>query len=198
MNCRSPGPSSNCEGPQNGETGRGWGASSHSAPRADHEVVLLTISEPPWGFWATIGFSLIIYISVMLLQIVATVALLAAAQIHSPRPDLLAVVERMDAQGLYLSLIICCINTPVFIALSAVVASMRRDVPVKEYLGFCPVAVRKIVLWCGVLALFIAGCDTITFLAKGPVVPDFMIRAYKSAYFPPLLWFASSRPVGWP
>jgi membrane protease YdiL (CAAX protease family) len=81
-------------------------------------------------------------------------------------------------------------STPVLVGLSWLFAWSRRALPVGDYLGLRGMAGRQVAFWVvGLLALLVA-LDGASVLLQRPVVPQFMLDAYSTAGFAPLLWGA--------
>jgi len=143
----------------------------------------------PWGFWATLGFCGIIGVVYLSTQIVVVSAFIAAAMIFTQDFDIYRYTQGLESNGLVLATAICA-AAPFTIALSILFAKIRRTITIKEYLCLSWPGWRKFFAWCLVVLLFAALWDALTFLLHRPVVPAFMVDAYKTAGFLPLLWLA--------
>lgn len=98
-------------------------------------------------------------------------------------------IEAMAGNGFVLSLTTLG-SAPVMIGLSVLFAWLRPGVQLIEYLGLRISSVRTIFAWVFILGLYILVADLLTIALGKSIVPDFMINAYKTALFPPLLWSA--------
>jgi hypothetical protein len=143
----------------------------------------------PWGFWPTIGFSAIIGIVFFLIQVIIIVAVTIAALFRDPKLDINQFADSLLTNGL-LQIIVTCAVAPFTIGLTVLFAKIRKGITIKQYLGFHNPGWKEILKWCLVVVLF-AGCfDILTLFIKRPVVTEFMVSMYTTAYFTPLLWFA--------
>ena len=146
-------------------------------------------SAAPWGFWPTVGFSAIIGVVFLLIQVVIIAAVTIAALFRDPKLDIDQFADSLLTNGL-LQIIIICAVAPFTIGLTVLFAKIRKGITIKQYLCFHNPGWKQILKWCLVVVLF-AGCfDTLTFLLNKPVVPEFMVNVYRTAYFRPLLWLA--------
>ncbi|MHC4694943.1 MAG: lysostaphin resistance A-like protein [Planctomycetota bacterium] len=146
--------------------------------------------EPkPWGFWATIGFSCIIVIIYLLAGIILAVLFLIAAKILKPQIDMMEIAQSLDSNGLYLSLSTCA-AAPLVIGLSLLFAKIRKNITIKEYFSLNKASWKQFVKWTLILLLYIICADVVTSALGEPIVSDFMINAYQTVHFTPLLWLA--------
>jgi len=146
--------------------------------------------EPrPWGFWATIGFSLVIGAVYIFVQGIVVVPFVVAAKIRDPSVDIESLAQSLGSNGFCLALA-TCVSAPFFIGLTVLFAKIRRPMTVAEYLCLRTVGWKELAKWSAALLLFVVCHDTLMFLADRPIVPEFMLTVYKTAYFTPLLWLA--------
>ena len=101
------------------------------------------------------------------------------------------------SNGLLLSMA-TCVSAPVIVGLSWLFARIRAGQHAAAYLGFRRVPRKVLFRWTIPLLLFIAFSDSLTALLGRPVVPPFMVKAYETAGFMPLLWLSLivAAPVG--
>ncbi len=143
----------------------------------------------PWGFWPTVGFSAIIGIVFFLIQVVIIAAVTIVALFRDPKLNINQFADSLLTNGL-LQIIVICAVAPFTIGLAILFAKIRKRITIKQYFGFYNPGWKQILKWCLVVVLF-AGCfDTLTFFINRPVVPEFMVSVYTTAYFTPLLWLA--------
>jgi len=142
--------------------------------------------EPsPWGFWATIGFSFLTIIILLVAQIVVAIAFAVVAKVRHPDIDL----HSFGSNGLLLA-IATCVSMPPTIAMSLLFAKLRKNITVKEYFCLYKPEQGQYIKW-SVAVLMLALCsDALTVVLGRPIVPEFMVDAYTTAHFTPLLWFA--------
>jgi uncharacterized protein len=151
------------------------------------ENTFLVEQKPtPWGFWATVGFSCCISLAYVLITIPIVVVAIIVAHNHDPKFDMRQFTETIESNDLFLS-IATCLTAPAVIGLAIFFAKLRKNITVKEYLCLRRVRFRELIKWCLLVLLLAAGSDTISYFLHQPIVPEFMINAYKNAYFVPLL-----------
>lgn len=141
-----------------------------------------------WGLWATIGFSFIVCVVFILVQVVAVVLLGDFIISTQPDKDPELVLHSLESNGLFLAialLLTSIICSGLIIAFSA----LHRHTPVKEYLHFLPVPTRQLLPYLGLMLIFAAGYNGLSYLLDKPIVPGFMITAYQSAGIYPLFFF---------
>lgn len=143
----------------------------------------------PWGFWATIGFSCIIVIVFLFVSVIFSVGIIVATKILNPQFDIMKFAQSLDSNGLFLALT-TSVAVPLVIGLSVLFAKIRKNITVKEYLCLNRTGWRQFAKWSLILLLFTVCSDALTSALGQPIVSDFMVDAYKTAYFTPLLWLA--------
>jgi hypothetical protein len=143
----------------------------------------------PWGFWATIGFSLVIGVAYILIQTIVVVVFIVAAKLRDANFDFDRTIGSIESNGFCLAAA-TCLSNPFVIALTALFAKIRKTITVKQYLCLHRVGWRELGKWSLVVVLFVICHDTLIFLLGRPIVPDFMLAAYRTAYSLPLLWLA--------
>jgi len=149
------------------------------------------VDEPrtPWGFWATVGLSTVVLGVFVAIQTAVAIPFVLVEMQRQQAASPQALVENLESNGLLLSLA-TLFSAPVCIALTALFAKLRRQMPLRQYLALNPVSKGTILLWClGILAFMIFS-DGLTYLVELDVVPDQMAEAYQTAGFLPLLWLA--------
>lgn len=159
------------------------------APRTDDGIpeTSMAIATKPWGFWATIGFSLVVIISFVLIQAAVAIGYVLVRMQMQPQPDLDALTRDLAADGLLLSLA-SWISMPFCLGLVVLFVKLRRGWTVREYLALKPVPVRTMLGWLGISLVFVVASDGLTYLLGRPIVPEYMRTAYRTAYCLPLLW----------
>ncbi|MSR65939.1 MAG: CPBP family intramembrane metalloprotease [Pedosphaera sp.] len=142
-------------------------------------------AQPAWSFWLTMAFSAAIAGAFIAVQVVVVVLLVVAYTAADRR----FTVDELKSDGLLLS-IATCSTAPVVVGLSVFFAWLKRGLPVKEYLGLKPITL-KAAFWS------FASLIGVSFLWEAVVkvfglqeIPEFMIEAFRTAKFLPLLWLA--------
>lgn len=140
----------------------------------------------PWGFWATLGFCVV----VMTVQVAAAVpvALLFGAVIHitQPEPVAMEALRGLASNGLYLSLVLL-VSTPPCVGLIFLLAWVRRQVPLRRYLGLGFPSAWQVARWLGGTVLFAAAATGLAFIMPDPMAARLMLRMYETAVFPPVM-----------
>ncbi|MBI2927130.1 MAG: CPBP family intramembrane metalloprotease [Verrucomicrobia bacterium] len=147
----------------------------------------------PWGFWATIGLSLAIAGTVILVEVALLYGWVFVAGIFGHSLE----IHELATSGLMLAFGTCA-TTPLVVGLAWTFASLRRTLPAKEYLGLKTPGRRELFQWSIALILLTGLSDGLTSMLGRPIVPEFMTDAYRTAGFLPLLWLAVivAAPVG--
>lgn len=143
----------------------------------------------PWGIWPTIGFSCVIGIVYVFVQAIVVALFIVAARLRDANLDISTFANSLESNGLCLA-VATCAAAPFTIGLTILFARIRQSITVREYLGLHKVGWKDLSKWSLAVLLFVACHDTLIFSLRRPIVPEFMIAAYKTAYFAPLLWFA--------
>ena len=143
----------------------------------------------PWGFWATLGFSAIIFALFSALQIVVVTAFVFVAKAAHPELDLEAYAKSLSSNGFCLAISVI-VSGLICIPLTLWFTKLRKNISVKNYIGFREPLTREWVKWLLILAAFLFLSDAVTFLLNRPIVPPVMVDAYKTASFLPALLFA--------
>lgn len=138
----------------------------------------------PWGFWATLGWTALWIGLWFFMNVAAVTVVLVGLAVRDGNADLTAAAEDLGANGLLLS-VICILQTPVLVALVVLVAWMR--LPVREYLGLKALRWKEVFIWTAFLTVLLGMQDGLALLMGKPVVPPFMVQAYSTAGFLPLL-----------
>lgn len=154
-----------------------------------HEEQTMSASPKRWGAWATAGFSVLVIVLFIMVQI-AVFALVVAIQVaRNPDTNVAAYAESLGSSGLVLG--IAAIATTIICGgLVLLLIVLRKGLSIREYLGFDPVSARSLLLWLAVALVTVFVLDGIRVGLGEPLVPEFMLNAYASAGFLPLLWLA--------
>jgi len=143
----------------------------------------------PWGFWATVGFSCVIAVVYLLAGIILSIVFVAAAKVLNPQLDIMIFAQSLDSNGLFLA-IVSFVVAPLAIGLSVLFAKIRKSITIKEYLSLNRTGWKQFAKWSLILLIFTVCSDALTSVLGKPIISDFMVSAYKTAYFTPLLWLA--------
>ncbi len=141
----------------------------------------------PWGLWTTLGFSAIIFILFLALQFFTVMAFVSAEKTQHPDSDLQAYAKSLSTNGLCIAMMVI-VSGLICTPLTLFFARLRKNTSFKEYIGFREPLKREWLEWLLILAAFLVLSDGTSYLLRQPIVPPFMVEAYKTASsFPALL-----------
>ena len=152
-------------------------------------AVPIAQSSYPWGFWATIGFSLVVFVVLVVVQGVVAVAFMLAGHYDVSAASSEELVAFLERDGLLLS-VATIVSGPCCVGLIVLFAWLRRGHALREYLGLHWPSSRRVAAWLAVTTGFIVASDTLTWLLGRPIVPEFMTDVYDTARIPVLLYLA--------
>ncbi len=141
-------------------------------------------ARPPWGFWATMGFSLLAVVILLAVQVIVVVAFFAVAMAGHPGMN----VRSLENNGLMLALA-TCFSTPFAVAAAVLFAWTGRGPSIRDYFGLHSPTRGQYVKWTLAVVALISCSEVLSFLLGRPAT-RFMVDAYRSAGFMPLLWLA--------
>lgn len=142
----------------------------------------------PWGFWATMGFSFIIGVFFILIQVVVLIII----AFNGPIEDLdqfMAQIEELENNGFCLA-VMTIVGGIFIIPIILFFAWLRKGIPLDVYMGFKRFTLRELWVWSLILIAFIAASDLILYSSGHSIFSPFMIETYLSAGSVPLLLFA--------
>jgi membrane protease YdiL (CAAX protease family) len=145
------------------------------------------MARGPWGFWATIGWALLIGLAMVIAQGLVVVAYMLAIAARSG--GRLPSAKDFESNGLVLALA-TIFSAPVVVGLSCLFAWVRKGISVKDYLGLRWPGVGAILRWSLALLAFVAAGDIVTTSLGKPLVPEVMVDFYRRAGIVPLFWLA--------
>ena len=134
----------------------------------------------PWGFWATIGLSFLI----LLVQEVVAGFVFVTVMIRHGAFD----VHALTSDGLILVTVVL-VSAPLTILVSLLFAKLRKGPTITEYFCLYSPGKRQYLNWSLSVLLFALCSDGLSALLRRPV-PEFMVHAYRTVHFTPLLWVA--------
>jgi len=147
------------------------------------------IEAKPWGLWATVGFSAIIFGVFCALQILIVIFFISAAKTQHPELDLEAYAKSLSSDGLCLT-VMTIVSGLICIPLTFWFVKLRKNISVKNYIGFKEPTKSEWVRWLLALAAFLFLSEMMSLLLDRPIVHPSMVEAYKTASFLPGLLFA--------
>ena len=138
---------------------------------------------------ATLGFSSVIFGLFCLLQILVVSVFVSLAKVEHPELDMEAYAKSLSSNGLCLAIgeiVAGLICIPVIFWFTR----LRKNISVKDYIGFREPLKKEWVKWLLILAAFLILSDGVSYLLHQPMISPFMADAYKTASFLPVLLFA--------
>jgi HAD superfamily hydrolase (TIGR01509 family) len=157
-------------------------SSSSSVPLSTQQIHPSTAPIRPWGFWATIGLTLGIFILWVIAQalVLGTWLLISHTKIS---------VTEADSNGFVLALTACA-TAPLVLVLTWLFSWIRAGSRAFQYLGLRIIPGKDYLGWVAGMLALVALSDGLTKLMGRPIVPEIMVEAYRTAGFLPLFWLA--------
>ncbi len=147
------------------------------------------IEARPWGFWATLGLSAIIFILFSAVEFLILIIFFSFATGRHPGLDLGGYADSLISNGSYIAITVI-VSGLICTPLTLLFAKLRKNISVRDYIGFRNLRRREWVKWLLILAAFLFLSDAVSLLLHQPIVPSFMADAYQTASFLPSLLFA--------
>ena len=147
------------------------------------------MSTKPWGLWATLWFSAIVLALYAVLQILVATVFASFAKAEHPELDLEVYAKSLSSNGFCIA-IMAVVSGLICTPLTLLFTKLRKTISVKNYIGFKEPLKREWVQWLLILAAFLFLSDGVSLLLHQPIVPPFMVDAYKTASSLPALLFA--------
>jgi membrane protease YdiL (CAAX protease family) len=128
----------------------------------------------PWGFWATIGWSVLIFIGSIFAQFVGGFigGLIAAARGEKLDASSIASDGNILALG-------TCLSGIAALALVILFAWVRKGIDLKTYLALQLPTKREFSRWFICLLLLVLATDALSALLGRPIVPEVIIEIYQ-------------------
>lgn len=145
--------------------------------------------EPRWGFWATVGFCLVVAAAFLALQTAVVIGWVIVQIASTGKAPYKADAVMLGSDGLVLA-IATLITMPACLGLVVLFAKLKRGASVAGYLGLRAVSPRVALAWLGCLLAYAVATDGLTYALGRRIVPEFMANAYQTAGVLPLLWIA--------
>lgn len=145
-------------------------------------------AEPP-GLKATLGFSAIILALYSALQILVATAFVSAAKAEHPELDLEVYARSLSSNGFCIG-VMAVVSGLICTPLTLWFTKLRKNISVRDYIGFKEPLKREWVQWLLFLVAFLFLSDGVSWLLHQPIVPPFMVDTYKTASSLPVLLFA--------
>ena len=147
------------------------------------------MSAEPMGLKPTLGFSAIILALYSALQILVAMTFVSLAKAEHPELDLEVYARSLSSNGFCIG-IMAVVSGLICTPLTLFFTKLRKNISVRNYIGFKEPLKREWVQWLLILAAFLFLSDGVSLLLGQPIVPPFMVDTYKTASFLPVLLFA--------
>ncbi|MBI1865731.1 MAG: CPBP family intramembrane metalloprotease [Nitrospirae bacterium] len=151
---------------------------------ADSDGVVPT----PWGIWPTLGFSAVVVAAFLIVQVFVGGVFAAIMMAQNPGLDVGDLSRDLEFNPLVLSASTLA-TAAVCTGLVLLFAGLRKGISLKRYLGINGVEGRVLLRWLVLVGVLAAGSDGLSWFLGRPLVPDFMVRVYRSALGFPLAWW---------
>jgi len=147
------------------------------------------MSPNPWGLWATLGVSAIIFAIFSIIQILVATVFVSLAKANHPELDLEVYAKSLSSNGFCIA-IMAIVSGVICTPLTLLLTKLRKNISVKNYIGFREPLKREWIQWILILAAFLFLSDGMSLLLHQPIIPPFMVDAYNTASYLPALLFA--------
>ncbi len=147
------------------------------------------IKTKPWGLWATLGFSAIIFALFLALQLLTVATFVSVEKAQHPELDPEVYAKTLSSNGLCIAMMVI-ISGLICTPLTLFFAKLRKNISLKDYIGFREPSLREWGRWLPILAVFLLLSDGISYLFGQSIVPPFMVETYKTASSLPVLLLA--------
>ena len=143
----------------------------------------------PWGFWPTIGLSVVVLLVFFAISVLIVIAFGIAFTAANPGADIKEFLTTAANNG-FIAFLGVSLAAPLCIGLVLWFIRLKAALPVKEYLRLVPVRARTALVWFAFLGLLLIGSDLLTYMLDRPISPDVMVELYGTSRFVALAWFA--------
>ncbi|MBW2181541.1 MAG: CPBP family intramembrane metalloprotease [Deltaproteobacteria bacterium] len=148
--------------------------------------------KPPrlyWGGVTTLLFGMGIACVFLVIQILIIGIFTGIEAASQQAADVETIVDGLINNGFVLS-IGSVATTFVCVPLIFLIIKLKQGVTIRKYLGIRFIKIKAFLPWAAMIVLFLVCYDLFTHAIGRPIVPEFMITAYKTAKIQPLFWTA--------
>jgi membrane protease YdiL (CAAX protease family) len=140
-----------------------------------------------WNFWATTGFSIVIFMGFLAGQSIA-IGIYTFMKVSQSGTNPAEFMNSLGSDGsaIAYSVIPGALIGALFVILFA---GIRKNISIRDYLELHPFRIKSLLFWIGVFIALNIGMEVLNHLLDRPM-PEWMIHAYKSAGNYPLFFFA--------
>jgi len=143
----------------------------------------------PWGFWATVGWSVLLTVLFILMQTLGVIWVMLQGSRQDPEGDALALIQTLEGNGTVISVATVLSSLTCIGAIWGIAALRKRGSP-QDYLQLYTPDLRKLMQWLGITLGAVLGMDSLKGLLGMQIVPQFSIDIYTTAGSLPLLFLA--------
>ncbi len=145
--------------------------------------------QPPWGFWPTMGLSVVVYLVFFAISVAILFAFVVAYSANNPNADIEEFLLAAATNG-FVAFLGIALAAPICTGLVLLLIKYKATLSVEEYLCLVPVGARTALIWFAFLALVLIGSDLLTYSLGRPIVPEIMVELYRTSHVVALSWFA--------
>ncbi len=146
-------------------------------------------SQPPWGFWPTIGLSVVVFLVYVGISVAILFAIGTAYSANNPNADIEEFVEAAATNG-FVAFLGISLAAPLCTGLVLLLIKLKATLSIEEYLCLVPVGGKTALIWFSFLAMLLIGSDLLTYSLGRPMVPEIMVELYRTSHVVALSWFA--------
>ncbi len=149
----------------------------------------MKLKQGPGDFGRPLGFRRSSSVSFVPFKFLTVIAFVSLAKAQHPELDLEVYAKGLSSNGFCLAITVV-VSGLICTPLTLLFTKLRKNISVKNYIGFREPLKREWVKWLLILAAFLFLSDAVSLLLHQPIAPAFMVDAYKTASFLPALLFA--------
>lgn len=142
----------------------------------------------PWGFWATVGWSVILGVLFIVMQTLGVIGVILQRSRLDPE-GALGVLQTLEGDGTLISVATVLSSLTGIGAIWGIAALRRRGGP-QSYLQLNAPDPRQLIQWLGITVGAILAMDGLKGIWGIEIVPQFSIDIYSTAGSLPLLYLA--------
>ena len=151
-------------------------------------IVKTPVLAKRWGFWATLGFSVVIVLVFIFAQGFAIGLVVGIQTGMGSELNKEELVESITTNGFYLSVGIIVSAWVGALSIGAVVL-LRKGISLKEYLAVKSLPFKVYAFWLVAVLIFLFGWQGVSTVWEPPD-SDWMAETYQTAEYLPLFWIA--------
>ncbi len=145
--------------------------------------------QGPWGFWPTMGLSVVVFLVFVGVSVVILFAIGAAYSANNPNADIEEFLLAAATNG-FVAFLGISLAAPLCTGLVLLLIKWKATLSVEEHLCLVPVGARTALIWFAFLAMLLIGSDLLSFSLGRPIVPEIMAELYRTSHIVALSWFA--------